>query len=55
MRQGGRQTVHFDDGFGPVCRSVGAELNLTGDVLEVDCGSCERTPAFREAWSAEHR
>lgn len=54
-RQNGRKVVHFDDGMGPVCLVAGETSASTPDVLEVDCGRCERTPAFREAWDRRAR
>lgn len=51
-RQNGRRVVHFDDGFGPVCLMAGSSSSSTENVYLVDCGRCERTPAFRAAWDA---
>lgn len=47
--------MHFDDGFGPVCPIAGEESARTTDPRQVDCGRCERTPAFREAWNADRQ
>lgn len=44
--------MHFDDGFGPVCLMDGRNSTATTDPRQVDCGRCERTPAWREAWDA---
>lgn len=55
MRQGGRKTVHFDDGFGPACPVLGAEGSpTTTDVHDVYCGRCEKTPAFKQAWATRN-
>ncbi|HEY9416634.1 MAG TPA: hypothetical protein VIQ30_17900 [Pseudonocardia sp.] len=54
-RQNRRETVHYDDGFGPVCPVAGADSATTTDPRQVYCTRCERMPAWREAWDAARR